>query len=143
MGSQNTDPAEREGESGVDFANSLTRVNKRPEEHSQKRLLWAQSEVVLLGMLFRPFQALPFGREAKSTPSWSLVSRGMHLPGFLPAGHSQDCDGWTSKFALSDPCKSVSSAVNSISPAHFFALVAVSLLQVIRGREYVYNQIST
>lgn len=143
MGSQYLNPAALDGESGVDFANSLMRVQKRTKEHSQKRLLWAQSEVALLGMLFRPFQALPYGREAKSTPSWSLVSRGMHLPGFLPAGHSQDCDGWTSKFALSDPCKSVSSAVNSISPAHFFALVAVSLLQVIRGREYVYNQIST
>ena len=59
MRRKNTDPAEREGESGVDFA-----------------------------------------------------SRSMHLPGFLPAGQSQDGDGWASKFALSHPCKSVSSVVN-------------------------------
>ena len=40
---------------GVDFANSLMRVEKRKEEHSQKRFLWAQSAVTLLGMLFFAF----------------------------------------------------------------------------------------
>ena len=39
------------------------RVEKRKEEHSQKRYSWDSSAVALLGMLFFAFPALPYSSE--------------------------------------------------------------------------------
>ena len=59
------------------------RVEKRKEELSQKRYWWANNSVALFGKLFFAFQALPDGREAKSTPT-SAYSLGNFLLSCLP-----------------------------------------------------------